>query len=163
MTTDKATIAVQHLEREEPVDLESLASDLGLTVKFTDGLDNDIAGMIERNPDDSYTISVNDSLSPGLRNFTLAHEIGHFLLHEPLICDGLDDTRAYLSTDKGKYHNRLVGKKEEREATVFAIKFLMPAHLIKKYQKEGMSVESMARKLGAPKEMVKIRLSELSE
>ena len=161
MTDDKATIAVQHLEREEPVNLENLASDLGLSVKFTDDLDNDIAGMIERNPNDSYTISVNASLPPALMNFTLAHEIGHFVLHEPLICDGLDDTRAYLSTDKGKYHNRLVGKKEEREATIFAINFLMPVHLIKKYQKEGMSVESMAQKLSVSKKTLEIRLNEL--
>ena len=161
MTANKAKIVVRHLEREEPVDLENLASDLGLGVKFTDDLDNDIAGMIECNPNDSYTISVNNSLSSELSRFTLAHEIGHFVLHEPLICDGLDDTRAYLSTDKGKYHNRLVGKKEEREANFFAVSILMPDHLISKYRSEDMSIESMAQKLGMSEKTIKIYLSEL--
>lgn len=153
-------IAVEHIKRDKPVDLHELASDLGLKVKKSFDLEDDIAGMIECDDNDTHTIFVNALQHPNRQRFTLAHEIGHFLLHRSLIGDGLDDTKAYRSTDAGKYYNGLVGPQEETEANKFAASALMPSHLIDKYQEEGITEASeLAKKLQVSEQAMKIRLA----
>ncbi|WP_408636412.1 ImmA/IrrE family metallo-endopeptidase [Paracoccus onchidii] len=52
------------------------------------------------------------------------------MLHRHLVGDGIDDDRAYRSTEVGKYHNTLIGPKEETEANKFAANLLMPRDAI---------------------------------
>lgn len=53
--------------------------------------------MLERVGDTFLiTVAANDPLTR--QRFTLAHELGHYMLHRTLIGDGLDDDRAYRST-----------------------------------------------------------------
>ena len=159
MASKEIEITVEHIKRDRPVDLHELAKDLGLKVNPPSKLDDDIAGMIECDSDESYTISINESQHLNRQKFTLAHEIAHFLLHRPLIGDGLDDTKAYRSTDAGKYHNRLVGPREETEANKLAAVILMPSHLIDKYQEEGITEASeLAKKFQVSEQAMKIRL-----
>lgn len=56
-----------------------------------------ISGMLERVGDTFLiTVAANDPLTR--QRFTLAYELGHYMLHRKLIGDGLDDDRAYRST-----------------------------------------------------------------
>lgn len=59
-------------------------------------------------------IIINSSQSKGRQNFTLAHELGHIILHDK---DIFDITAEY--------------EKLEKEADFFAANFLIPEHLLK--------------------------------
>ena len=70
-------------------------------------LSRDISGMLEKFDDDdspdgssSYVISVNSADPDSRQRFTLAHELGHYMLHRDLIINGVDDDRKYKKTAK---------------------------------------------------------------
>ena len=112
-----------------PVQVNDLPLKLGIDLKFA-FLGLDISGMLER-IDQSYRITINASDPHTRKRFTLAHELGHYMLHRHLIGEGLIDDRAYRSTDAGKYHNTLIGPSEETKANRFAANLLMPLDLVK--------------------------------
>lgn len=117
-----------HAQSNAPVDVFSLPHKLGIDVKSA-FLANSISGMLEKTAS-SFLITIN-ALDPLTRQrFTLAHELGHYMLHRHLVGDELDDDKAYRSTNLGKYHNTLIGPAEETEANKFAANLLMPRHLI---------------------------------
>ncbi|WP_181309026.1 ImmA/IrrE family metallo-endopeptidase [Rufibacter sp. XAAS-G3-1] len=69
-------------------------------------------------------ITVNSNIaSPGKRNFVIAHEIGHFVLHNGL-------TPLYSDTDKtlAEWHRN---GPQEQQANQFASELLMPSDLFK--------------------------------
>ena len=140
-----------------PVDVHGLPARLGVQVKeafLADG----ISGMLER-IGDKFLITIN-AVDPHTRQrFTLAHELGHYMLHRHLIGDGVDDDRAYRSTNIGKYHNTLIGPKEETEANKFAANLLMPRDLVRQeWQKSAATVPAMAALFGVSEHAMSIRL-----
>lgn len=143
--------------RSAPVDVRSLPKRLGISLKeafLADG----ISGMLERSGDTfAITICAND---PHTRQrFTLAHEIGHYMLHRHLVGDGIDDDRAYRSTQIGKYHNTLIGPAEETEANKFAANLLMPRDLIDtEWNKPEATVQTMASLFQVSEHAMSIRL-----
>jgi len=58
--------------------------------------------------------------------FTLAHELGHFVLNRSLVKNGVDDTTQYRSTPRGEIYNTVIKVEHERQANSFAANFLMP-------------------------------------
>jgi hypothetical protein len=68
---------------------------------------------------DGRAIVVNGSGDSGRRRFTIAHEIGHFVLH-PERC----------RPERGGAVNE-AGRREEREADAFAAELLMPEPLVR--------------------------------
>lgn len=150
---------VNRFRESAPVDVEALAEALGIEVHSA-FLEQDISGMLERDKsDDQYRITIN-ALDPQTRQrFTLAHELGHYMLHRHLIGDGVDDDRAYRSTAKGKYHNTAIGPRQETEANKFAANVLMPFELIKALKAKGIETpEDLARELGVSEHAMYIRL-----
>lgn len=108
------------------VDVERLAHDLGATIAM-EALDPEVSGVLYRLPG-RVVIAVNQDHAPTRQHFTVAHELGHLMLHQgrPLIVDhvvrarvSLRDTRSSLATDR-----------EEIEANRFAANLLMPAEFI---------------------------------
>lgn len=84
--------------------------------------------MVHRKPDGSAVIGVNSVDAPVRQRFTIAHEIGHFILHkdEALHVDeksliGLRDRKSSLAVDE-----------REIEANQFAAELLMPATFLQK-------------------------------
>jgi Zn-dependent peptidase ImmA (M78 family)/formiminotetrahydrofolate cyclodeaminase len=82
----------------------------------------EIAGIIDRN---EYTIELATNFAPEVVKFTLAHELGHALLHDKIILHR--DIALDGSTEDA---NR---SKIEREADKFAVFFLMPAKLVEEH------------------------------
>jgi len=152
--------SINKFRRSIPVDLDALALSLGLNVQYaylTDG----ISGMLEKQSDDRFVATINFGHVVTRQRFTLAHEIGHYILHRSLVGDGLDDNMAYRSTDVGKYHNTKVGPKEETEANKFAAELLMPRKLVDQDWSNGLgcySEEDMASRYGVSLPAMKIRL-----
>ena len=106
------------VEAPGEIDLESLAHKAGRLRIEEGGLEN-AEGRIVASASGG-TIRVKPGLNPGRRRFTIAHEIGHYVLHPR---EGLDreDTAANFTlwNDPG----------EETEANLFAAELLMPEFL----------------------------------
>lgn len=108
-----------------PVDVEQLATQvLGATVKRAP-FDGKLSGLVHRGRDGRAVIGVNDSHVPVRQRFTIAHELGHLLLH----------AQEDLHVDEGIWlrNERSSSAEDEREieANQFAAELLMPAELIR--------------------------------
>ena len=104
-----------------PTDLVSITNYLNLVVT-TEALSSDVSGMLLRG--ERSVIAVNSSQSTRRRRFTVAHEIGHFLLHKGVYIDkdtrvNHRDTRASIGIDL-----------DEVQANAFAAELLMPEPLL---------------------------------
>lgn len=139
-----------------PVPVEKIASELGLNVRY-DALPDNISGAIVKS-DAGYYILVNRTHAPTRRRFTVAHEIGHFIYHRDLLGEGTGDTRAYRA-DGTPFPNRKITEVQERQANTFAANLLMPNHLIKRLQAQGiLSPEELAKSLQVSPEAMRIKL-----
>ena len=69
--------------RNPPVSVERVAKSLGAQVRFSP-LDEELSGMIYIR-DGTPIIGVNARHAPNRQRFTIAHEIGHLVLHRELI------------------------------------------------------------------------------
>ena len=144
--------------RTAPVPVEKLPAQLGIGLKKA-WLDEGISGMLERKSDGRFHITINALDPPTRQRFTLAHELGHYMLHQRLVGDGVDDDKAYRSTHRGKYHNTLIGPQEETEANKFAANLLMPKDLIvAEWSKDGATLQSMAVLFQVSEQAMSIRL-----
>lgn len=82
-------------------------------VDFLDQKDN-VQGAVSYSP--APRIFINEALSPARKTFTLAHEFGHYILHENEKKFRLD----FINYDGSE------GAREESEANYFAAALLMP-------------------------------------
>ena len=109
-----------------PVPVADIARRLDCEISY-EPLDADVSGLLYRDENDQRRVIGVNSREPPLRQrFTIAHELGHLLLHRgrPLIVEKLVLINA-RSTKTG------ASVKEEREANQFAAGLLMPATLVK--------------------------------
>lgn len=93
-----------------PMDVEGAARRLGIDVEDL-RLSGSVAGLLVREEPKRWLIIVNSRLTePGRRRFTIAHELGHWALHRPVL-------RQASTELEGQW---------EREADEFAAHLLMP-------------------------------------
>ncbi len=92
-------------------------SDLSVTDKF-----KRVSGIIDYNEDNNHRprIILNKSKSKERQTFTLAHELGHFILHKP------KPGEIKFRIDKFDYLADSQECTEETEANYFAASFLVP-------------------------------------
>ncbi|BBI34953.1 ImmA/IrrE family metallo-endopeptidase [Cohnella abietis] len=111
------------------VPIREIAKDLGVHVIDEKFNDSDISGMLFRDENKKLNvIGVNSSHSPNRQRFTIAHELGHFLLHK-----GETNHFDRAGTFKVNYRNSVSStatSKEEIEANTFAAAILMPEHFL---------------------------------
>lgn len=144
-----------------PVNIEAVIRGLGIELDKKAALKSDISGQIEKLSNKTYKVSVNASDNYFRQRFTMAHELGHYLLHRELIGDGLYDDRAYRSTETGTYTNKLVGPAEEAAANRIAARILMPADKVTSEAREVSSVEALAQRFQVSRRAMDIRLQSL--
>jgi Zn-dependent peptidase ImmA (M78 family) len=103
------------------IDLEMLAFVAGGLLIEEGGLET-AEGRLVAAPNVGGSIRVKTGLHPGRKRFTIAHEIGHYVLHphEP-------QDRQHVSKDFAIWHDA----SEEAEANIFAAELLMPEFLFK--------------------------------
>jgi len=148
--------------RKAPVPIEKLAAIVKAEIVLQP-FDGEISGIVYRNSDGSAVIGVNSSDRRERQRFTIAHEIGHILLHadEELHVDknfpiGL---RSGLSGE-GVDENEI-------EANQFAAALLMPADLIARDIEPLVgtdvliAIHKLAKKYKVSEEAMSIRLSTL--
>jgi Zn-dependent peptidase ImmA (M78 family) len=121
-TPERAALALlKQLAIDEPsVDVANVAKNLGISLQFAD-LGNDCSGMLVRG-ESGTVIGVHYAHPPNRQRFTIAHEIGHFQLHEGGTYVDRGTTLRLRSSAQNS--GSVV---EEREANQFAAALLMPA------------------------------------
>ena len=147
----------KHME-EPPVDVETMAKDIGIDVVRKFWKDNQ-SGSIEKT-DDGYKILVNFFHHPNKQRLAIAREIGHFMLHRDILDQS--ESIADKESKEGFCRGDGMSKRLETEANRFAFAVLMPADLVKRLRREGYDTpEKMARKLRVSEEAMKHRMENM--
>jgi Zn-dependent peptidase ImmA (M78 family) len=105
---------------ELPVPVEEIAISLGAEIVY-DAYDGDVSGMLYR-ADGNALIGVNSKHAPTRQRFTVAHEIGHLVLHKgrPMFIDRF----VRVNWRNG------ASDREEVQANAFAAELLMPRKFV---------------------------------
>ncbi|QMU26600.1 ImmA/IrrE family metallo-endopeptidase [Adhaeribacter radiodurans] len=112
----------------EPIDVSALAKNLNLNIIYHD-LAEDISGLLITNLGQS-TIGVNSNNIEFRQRFTIAHEIGHYLLEhqrEGVFIDKPSNLFTIVYRDQNSSTGEFL---QEREANAFAAALLMPRELV---------------------------------
>jgi hypothetical protein len=134
-----------------PVNIEAVIRAHDVELDKNADLKNDVSGQIELVSDGSYKISIQKTDHYYRKRFTMAHELGHFILHRDKIRDGLDDNKMYRTMYRG---NNRVSETEETEANIYAAGVLMPEDLVVQYAKDrGVFVGNDNERKAAMQEM----------
>jgi Zn-dependent peptidase ImmA (M78 family) len=132
-------------------------------------LGDEISGMLVINKDNGV-IGYNSKHSKGRQRFTIAHELGHYLLHKDLNKELFVDKDFIVVKYRGNKNYSTEELKHEREANVFAAALLMPQLMIikelekKELQKltENDLIEELAKTFDVSVPAMTYRLSELN-
>lgn len=114
----------EHKISKPPVPVESLARSLSASVSYSP-FEGDISGMVFRH-EDRVIIGVNSLHHPNRQRFTIAHEIGHMILHKGV---EMHVDRAYRVNLRDDLSSQAVDP-EEIQANRFAAELLMPEHML---------------------------------
>lgn len=138
-----------------PIDPELIAESEGLNVVYADfeePFDEEVSGFFRLR---DKTIVVNNSISGNRILFTIAHELGHHVLHQDFI-----RSNDYIPMPRNnEYPN---GKPvEEVEADTFAANLLVPLKALKKYR-EIASIDELASLFFVSRDVIVNRLDLLS-
>jgi Zn-dependent peptidase ImmA (M78 family) len=118
------SVLKKHGITSAPVPVDRIARKLGVRVQFAP-LDNDLSGMAHIR-DGIVVVGVNSLHAPNRQRFTLAHELGHVVLHR-LILEGAVHVDRVLLRDR----NSSTGTdQQEIEANAFASELLMPTEIL---------------------------------
>lgn len=142
-----------------PVDVIAIAQDLGLEPTSA-VMENNIAGYIRR--DDlsvaGYRIFYNREHHRFRQRFTVAHELGHYMMHRDLLGEGVGDDIMYRDGPTN-LDNKWITPVEERQANTYAANLLMPLPLIQHWRERGVSaIADLAEKFDVSVEAMRIRL-----
>ncbi|UMZ35588.1 ImmA/IrrE family metallo-endopeptidase [Priestia megaterium] len=90
-------------------------------------------------------IFVNDNLSEKERNFVLAHELGHAILHPTHNTSFLRNNTLFSVN------------KFERQANTFAVELLLPDEIIHSYQDTRLTKQDIMRMQGVPTHLAHLK------
>lgn len=151
-----------------PIDVEAVARMLGAKVVYEE-LDEDVSGLLLITSGSS-TIAVNAAHHENRQRFTIAHEIGHLVLHGSNQEDLFIDKKVFNRNSKaseGMY-------RQEIEANRFAAELLMPKRFLEDILEDSedenggvdlsddLAVYKLARIFGVSEQALAIRLASLN-
>ncbi|MDR0521678.1 MAG: ImmA/IrrE family metallo-endopeptidase [Planctomycetaceae bacterium] len=136
---------------EPPVVAQTIAKTYGLRVDyslFNEEYRDEVAGFLDI---DEKMIVVNAEDSRQRQNFTVAHELGHFLLEH----DVLSPEYTYLFRHPEKQKNVPM----EQEANIFAANLLVPTSFLREYLERYSFAtdEQLSRIFGVSATVIKYR------
>ncbi|WP_321529108.1 ImmA/IrrE family metallo-endopeptidase [Sedimenticola selenatireducens] len=144
------SLAKRHGLNDLPLDIDGLIRILNIRIR-REALDDETSGYLKR-MDGHWVIGVNNLHHPRRQRFTLAHELGHFVLHQK-------NGREFV--DKILYRN-MDSNPEEAEANAFAADLLMPEDEFRQFISRGSDqVEEIASRFNVSALAVRIRAKNL--
>lgn len=147
-----------------PIDVYQIAETLGIAIQFEE-LDDDVSGLLLIE-NDQATMAINETQHPNRQRFTIAHEIGHFMLHRQSENSLFVDKKyeVYRRDEKSSDGD----DRQEREANRFAAALLMPKEILKKEIKrqqldliDDTDAYVLAKRFGVSTQALGFRLARL--
>jgi Zn-dependent peptidase ImmA (M78 family) len=161
-----ALLEEQGLQRNLPVPVEVVATKLGVLIRKQHFDADDVSGLLLREPGEAPIIGVNAGNAEVRQRFTVAHELGHLILHKGkrLVLDravrvNFRDAASSLATDR-----------EEMEANAFAAGLLMPTDALRdelhrivqgRYRSDTALVDALAKRCHVSRSAMEFRLINL--
>jgi Zn-dependent peptidase ImmA (M78 family) len=131
-----AAIPVEQIARERGVKVQSVP------------LDDELSGMAFVKGG-TAVIVVNAAHHPNRRRFTIAHELGHHVLHQTYLCDNVHVDKAILRRVELSSDG---SDAKEVQANAFAAELLMPECMMRRWSEidinDETALNSVAKKLG---------------
>lgn len=158
----------EHGQRQAPIRVKDIAEAIGIEVKL-ERVDDKLSGFLYRDAKAARAvIGANRSHHPNRMNFTIAHELGHYLLHEAESVH-LDERKSGYTLQKRDENSATGENINEREANLFAAELLMPARYLEKDLKgkhvdllaDSDFLKELAQKYGVSVQALTIRLDYL--
>lgn len=146
----------QHQQLGPPVRIEDIAASFGIEIRAGDL--GDVSGLLARSGNGAI-IGVNSKQSRERRRFTIAHELGHFLLHEGMVSHVDHNYRLNYRNDQS---SRAVNA-EEIEANFFAASMLIPTRFLNGMNAvealdDDARVEQLAKRFDVSRHAMSLRL-----
>lgn len=132
--------------------LIDITDSLGLEIYKYDfsQIDKGVSGVIKKGTGEEKTqIYLNSEDTPERRTFTLAHELGHYILH--------GDSIVQLRVDQYVYKEGSKEAEEETEANYFAACLLMPEDKYLHVLRSTSSYEATAKYFGVSLSAARVR------
>jgi Zn-dependent peptidase ImmA (M78 family) len=121
-----------------PVPIDKIAKELGIQIKL-DKVDDHLSGFIVRDKGKRALIGANKAHHPNRQRFTIAHELGHYLLHAGHTVH-LDEGRVAFTVNLRNSDSSKGEDNDDREANLFAAELLMPAKFLRE-DLEGVELD----------------------
>ena len=139
---------------ERVIDIKKVAEAEGIHV-VEDKFDDDMSGLFMKEGGE-YIIAVNTTHLEVRQRFTMAHELGHFILHK-------EESLHYDSMEPDMIFFRAEGKISayETEANHFAASLLMPEEMVREDFSVSPEVDALAEKYEVSKSAMMYRLINL--
>jgi len=162
----RARRAARHIYERDcydiPANVEQIARDFGLSV-VTKALDDTVSGVLVIK-DGGAVIGVNSNHHSNRQRFTVAHELGHFVLHRSASSLFIDTGHVFFRDEKSSDGMR----QQEVEANAFASELLMPEAALRDHvQREAAgafdepAMASLAQTFGVSVQALTFRLAKL--
>jgi len=149
---------------EPPIDVMALAERLGINVQIRPFEDN-LSGLVVAANEEAVeeaVIGVNSNHARVRQRFTIAHEIGHFVLHKSEKKFFVDEASHFFRESHSPAEAAL-----EREANAFAAALLMPEAAVRELAGDYVDIHDeaairrLAREFAVSPQALMIRVSNL--
>ena len=164
------------MKKFNPIDIEAIIREYGIELeKRSNFLPNNVLGLIRKEGSEivyKYRILINWMYHYYLRRFTMAHILGHYILHKEAINGiGIDESMEYKTIYA---RSDLITAKEEAEANRFALNLLLPDNDVLEATK-GMEVflkdgsispnflKYLSNAFQVPKEVITYKINKLRD
>lgn len=133
-----------------PLDVAALASALGINLKSYP-MSDDVSGHLCLS-NGKWEISINSLHHPKRQRFTLAHELGHYILHR-WRCQNFEDKKLFRNTDSNPM---------EAEANEYAANLMMPENEFRTFvQTRSSKINDLADHFDVSAIAVRVRAKKL--
>ncbi|HYN46617.1 MAG TPA: ImmA/IrrE family metallo-endopeptidase [Allosphingosinicella sp.] len=146
-----ADLVAVHGFQRPPVDAERIARLEKANVLYA-SFNAEANDKVAAYADPSRVIYVNRELPPELKNYAIAHELAHFLLH-PSYVESPDYKLLLRGAPVGNGESE-----EEKEAEAFAAELLVPRRMLENLKITG-EPDSLASLFVAPVEVIRAQLA----
>ncbi|MCG7400389.1 ImmA/IrrE family metallo-endopeptidase [Caballeronia zhejiangensis] len=151
---------------EAPVPVDQIAKRMGVDLRFSP-LDDELSGMVFIK-DGTPIIGINSLHHSNRQRFTIAHELGHFVLHRNEITNTVHVDKQFRVLLRDSVSAQGTDRLEI-EANRFAAALLMPKHLVLKAIAESISdidddtpVAELAKKFKVSRQTMEYRVRNLA-
>lgn len=145
-----------------PVDVYAVASAYGVEVKEVP-MEDSVSGILVIR-DEHAAIGVNEAHHPNRQRFSIAHELGHFMLHSKSSNLFIDATPIFFRDD----HSADGTEYQEIQANAFAAELLMPEKILREQLRnrpidafDDLPLRQLAARFGVSVQALSIRLTRL--